>query len=77
MKVESKDEYKSRNQKSPDDADACIMIPQLIRLRGDVLPGMVEQYDARKRNPMYGERVDNLETADEEDSVCADGSGSV
>jgi hypothetical protein len=43
--VEAKVEYKNRNNGSPDEADSCIMAPQLLRARGHVLPGLVEQED--------------------------------
>lgn len=42
-RVESKDSYKARNAGvSPDEADAFIMLPQLIRTRMPVIPGMME-----------------------------------
>jgi hypothetical protein len=47
MKVESKPEFKSRNQRSPDEHDSMIMLPFLIRSRAKVLPGMATQLDNR------------------------------
>lgn len=42
--VESKDKYKARNGgQSPDESDALIMMPFLVRQISDVLPGLVEQ----------------------------------
>lgn len=46
--VESKDEYKARNQHSPDEADAMIMLTHLVRKRSDVLPGLVSQQQASR-----------------------------
>jgi hypothetical protein len=44
MHVESKDEYKARNAgKSPDEMDAVVMLLHLIRMRGGVIAGIVEQ----------------------------------
>lgn len=40
--VESKEEYKARNQHSPDEADSMIMLVHLVRKKADVLPGLVE-----------------------------------
>lgn len=71
MKVESKDEYKSRNQRSCDEADSVIQCVQLVRTRGNVLVGMVEQVDKRQ----VGDDVEavNLQTIDEDDSISIDG----
>jgi hypothetical protein len=73
MKVESKDEYKARNQRSCDEADSVIQCVQLVRTRGHVLPGMVEQTDSRHTSE-DSEAV-KQETADEPDSICGDGDG--
>jgi len=44
VRIESKDDYKSRNSGiSCDEADAFIMMPQLVRERFDLIPGMSEQ----------------------------------
>jgi hypothetical protein len=44
MHVESKDEYKARNAgKSPDEMDSVVMLVHLVRVRGGVTPGIVEQ----------------------------------
>lgn len=71
MKVESKDEYKSRNQRSCDEADSVIQCVQLIRSRGQILPGMVEQTDLR--DPNEDSESVKQETADIEDSICDNG----
>lgn len=70
FKVESKDEYKARNQKSPDTADSVIMTVQLVRQKSPVLPGIVQQYDG-STNDELGDDV-RLTCADEEDSICTD-----
>lgn len=47
IKVESKEQYKARNAgRSPDEADALVMGPQLVRKISDTLPGLVE-HEAR------------------------------
>lgn len=48
IKLESKDEYKSRNQSSPDEADALVMMVHLIRNNSEILPGLVEQQQPSK-----------------------------
>jgi hypothetical protein len=49
MRVEGKSEYKARNRgESPDYADSVIQIPQLIRTRGKVLPGMEMEESVQK-----------------------------
>ena len=73
MKVESKDEYKARNQRSCDEADSVIQCVQLVRTRGHVLPGMVEQTDSRHTGA--DQESVKQETVDVEDSICGDGNG--
>ena len=48
QKVESKESYKARNQRSPDEVDSMIMLPHLLRVRANVLPGLSKQTDSRK-----------------------------
>ena len=49
IKVENKDEYKSRNAgKSPDEADSLVMLVSLVRKNFEILPGLVEQTVPRK-----------------------------
>lgn len=43
IKVEPKDQYKARNQKSPDEADAFVMMVHIVRKNSDVIPGLVEE----------------------------------
>ena len=43
IKVESKESYKSRNNRSPDEADALIELVHVVRAITDVLPGLVEK----------------------------------
>ncbi len=76
IKVESKEKFKARNQKSPDEADAMIMLCHVARKIADTLPGMVER---PKNNP---ERPgpdapkfttpSKLESTEEHDSICED-----
>lgn len=42
-RVESKDEYKSRGNKSPDYADSCVMLVQTCRLTVSWKPGWIEE----------------------------------
>lgn len=52
VRVENKDSYRARNGgHSPDEADTLVMIVHLIRMRGEVLPGMVEGPSANRRKP--------------------------
>jgi hypothetical protein len=48
-KVESKEVYKARNQKSPDEVDSLIMLLNVVRRTSDVIPGLVEQTKPNKR----------------------------
>ncbi len=43
IKVESKEKFKARNQRSPDESDAIIQLTLLVRMITDTLPGMVER----------------------------------
>lgn len=52
LKIESKEEFKARNAgKSPDEADCIVMLIQLLRLRGGVVPGIVEQKNNQRPKP--------------------------
>ena len=69
LKVEGKDEYKARNAgKSPDEVDAVCMLVQLLRVRGGVIPGIVEQTgQARSREynkPIKYDSPDGTEDID-------------
>lgn len=48
IKIESKEEYKARNQKSPDEADSIIQLVHLVRKNSDIIPGLVEAQVPRK-----------------------------
>ena len=51
LQVESKKEYKSRGNPSPDCADSAIMAPMLIRMTHPVLPGLhVESTDDTRKD---------------------------
>lgn len=73
--VESKDEYKARNQHSPDEADSMIMLIHLVRRRSDVLPGLVEQQQASK--PEAGgiafHAASKFHSIESDDSISGDG----
>lgn len=77
IKVESKEEYKARNQRSPDESDAVIMGIFLVRSRGGVLPGASESEPSGnevKRDEDSGfVAVTARESLDLEDSICKDG----
>lgn len=79
IRVEPKEEYKARNQHSPDEADALVMLVHLVRQISEVLPGLVEQSQAprdRKDPEMIFRKVVELETVDEDDSISLDHSDS-
>ena len=74
IKVEAKEQYKSRNGgASPDSADALIMLTLLVRQNGDVLPGLVEQqsrntsvegeikFEQPYKNPVVVEADDSID----------------
>lgn len=51
LKVENKEEYRGRNGgRSPDEADVAVMMLHLVRMRGGVIPGMIEQHDRRRKS---------------------------
>lgn len=61
LRVESKPEYKSRGNPSPDQADSFIMAPQLIRSCHEVLPGIHVESTATGENPKLPEEDEILE----------------
>lgn len=73
IKVESKDQYKSRNAgKSPDEADSVIMLPMLVRQFADVIPGTVEQESRSKSpddSPIKFESADRMISIEKDDSI--------
>jgi hypothetical protein len=76
IKVESKDEYKSRNKTSPDEADSFVMLVHLIRKMADTLPGLVEQQVSGKRkrpqDGMHWVSVGKMVNTDEVDVLDGD-----
>lgn len=61
MRVEGKSEYKARNRgESPDYADSCIQLPQLVRMRGSILPGM-ETEESMKKEVSHGPLPETLD----------------
>lgn len=74
IKVEPKEEYKARNQASPDEADALVMMPHLIRRISDVLPGLVEQTKpGKEKSDIKFESVKNMVTMEADDCISEDG----
>lgn len=74
IKVEPKEEYKARNQFSPDESDAIVMLVHLVRRVSDVLPGLVEQSQATKEGgglPFVN--VTKMASIDTDDSISLDG----
>ncbi len=53
IKVESKESYKARNQKSPDEADSLIQLVHVVRMVADTLPGLVERPKQRPDEPTH------------------------
>lgn len=77
IKVESKEEYKARNQKSPDESDSIIMLEMLVRKAFPVIPGLVEQDEPRKKNEWKSssnaaDMVDLEAETDTDDSIAPD-----
>ncbi len=75
IKVEAKDEYKSRNQNSPDEADAMVMLIHLVRHVSDVLPGLVEESKPtnQEKSDFKFESIKNMVSMETHDSIMADG----
>lgn len=76
IKVESKDAFKARNQKSPDEADAVIMLCHVVRKITDTLPGMIEKPKNRPERPQADAPVFTTpakqESTEPHDSICED-----
>lgn len=51
MHVESKREYKSRGNNSPDEADSFIMAPMVVRTRHPILPGIQVESQPQDEKP--------------------------
>lgn len=77
IKVESKDKYKARNQNSPDEADAIVMLLHLVRHVSGVIPGLVEQSepikDVKGTSSVKFMSVKDMANTEESDSISADG----
>lgn len=77
IKVEPKDAYKARNGRSPDEADALMMLVALVRKNSDVLPGLVEQSQPRREETMDQEiqfrPVSKIPSIESDDSISLDG----
>ncbi len=73
--VESKEEYKARNTDSPDEADAMIMLAHLVRRKGTVLPGLVEQQKATapSEGGIQFQEVHKMKSIDSDDSISGGG----
>ncbi len=76
IKVESKESYRARNQKSPDEADAVIMLVHVVRKITDVLPGMVERPKTQETRRMPDAPIfvtpAKQESTEDHDSICED-----
>lgn len=78
IKVEAKEEYKARNSgKSPDEADALMMLTALVRKNSDVLPGLVEQSQTRRGeddpfdpDPIKFTPFKEMKSVEEDDSIA-------
>ncbi len=77
IKVESKEVYKARNNVSPDEADSIIMLVHLVRQKGTIIPGLMEQSVPNKETggdvdwrPALPVAYASIET---EDSITPDG----
>jgi hypothetical protein len=74
IKVESKEVYKARNQHSPDEADAIIMLVHVVRQRGNVLPGLVEQQAPKKgESDLEWQQASKMGFTEADDSISVDG----
>ncbi len=71
LKVEAKDKYKARNGgKSPDEMDAAVMLCHLVRVRGGVTPGIIEQKNRNEGKGSSGLPVTpSAERVDKEDEL--------
>lgn len=76
IKVEAKEEYKSRNQNSPDEADAVIMLVHMIRQTSDVIPGLVEHQINRPESGPSNIKLYSMKgyvNVEADDSISIDG----
>lgn len=77
IKVESKEEYKARNQQSPDEADGFVMLVHVVRKTSEFLPGLVEQQTPKRakesKDPIRWTSVGKMVDVDVSDSICENG----
>ena len=77
IKVEAKEEYKARNQNSPDTADAIVMLVHLVRRVSEVLPGLVEQSQPSKdisgTSSIKFQSVKDMVDTEEQDAMGSEG----
>ncbi len=75
--MESKEKYKARNNKSPDEADSVIMLTYVVRKITDTLPGMVERSKSepgqRMPDSMIVTTPSKQAPTEEDDAVGQDG----
>ena len=72
LKCESKEEWKARNSgQSPDEADCCIQLVHLLRMRGGALPGVGADVDPN-RGPGGMGRLLPIEGKPEKDATDPD-----
>jgi len=76
IRVESKEKYKARNQKSPDEADSVIQLTYVVRKITTVLPGMVERPKSVQERAMPDiviQTPSKQESTEEDDAVGTEG----
>lgn len=75
LHVESKDEYKARNAgKSPDEMDAVVMLVHLVRVRGGITPGIIEQKSRNEGKGAQPAVTPTAEKIDREEPLDLEGS---
>ncbi len=73
MHVEPKDEYKARNAgKSPDEMDSVVQLVHLVRMRGGVTPGIMEQKNRNEGRDGTGPHSPTTARADVEEPLGFD-----
>lgn len=77
IKVEAKEEYMSRNQNSPDEADSLVMLVHAVRKNSDVIPGLHdEQRPSKERERGGGFKFTSVKDStmvEVADSIAGDG----
>lgn len=75
IKVEPKERYKARNQHSPDEADAMVMLVHLVRRFATTLPGLTEGGNNAGRKPdpeLVFRKVAQADPIEEDDAIGLD-----